>query len=30
MIARIGCTYSCDMDFNDYAFEQRLRATGEL
>ena len=28
MIVRIGCTYLYDMDFNDYAFEQRLRAMG--
>lgn len=30
MIVRIGCTYSYDMDFNDYMFEQRLRTMGEL
>ena len=30
MIVRIGCTYSYDMDFNDYMFEQRLRAMGAL
>ena len=30
MIVRIGCTYSYDMDFNDYMFEQRLMAMGEL
>ena len=28
MIVRIGCTYSYDMDFNDYEFEQRLRTMG--
>lgn len=30
MIVRIGCIYSYDMDFNDYMFEQRLRAMGVL
>ena len=30
MIVPIGCTYSYDMDFNDYMFEQRLRAMREL
>ena len=30
MIVRVGCKYSYDMDFNDYMFGQRLRATGEL
>ena len=30
MIVRIGCTYSYDMDFNDYMFEQRLRGLGDV
>lgn len=30
MIVRIGCTYSYDMDFNDYMFEQRRRGLGDV
>lgn len=30
MIVRIGCTYSYDMDFNDYMFDRRLRTMGEV
>ena len=30
MIVRICCTYSYDMDFNDYMFEQRRRSLGDV